>query len=172
MRLVVTGSRGFAEPDEPFGPPDHIAENFLCSVLDGIWSNAVMGYMTVDMCGFTIIQGGCPTGADRIAKWWAENSPTHSYTEFPEDRSDVTKYPDQPPFDHIQKDADWDKYGKAAGPIRNGEMIDTLMDGDPKEERLVVGFVHLPLEDSRGTYNCIAQAQEAGVPNFVVRYYR
>ena len=52
-----------------------------------------------------IVSGGCPTGADRAAKWWAEGMPTDEvvYKEFP---------------------ADWDKHGKAAGPIRNRQMAE------------------------------------------------
>lgn len=50
--------------------------------------------------------------------------------------------------------ADWEKYGKAAGPIRNREMLDR---GRPD---YVVAF---PLGDSRGTRDMIRQARAAGV---------
>ncbi len=51
--------------------------------------------------------------------------------------------------------ADWNAFGKAAGPIRNGQM---LRDGQPE---LVVAFRH---SSSRGTQNMIDQATKAGVP--------
>jgi hypothetical protein len=57
-----------------------------------------------------IVSGGCPTGIDRIAIEIAkieskENNFVRSVT-----------YKDFP--------ADWDKYGKAAGPIRNREIVE------------------------------------------------
>lgn len=49
--------------------------------------------------------------------------------------------------------ANWSKYPKAAGPIRNKKM---LVDGKPD---LVIAF-----PGGKGTANMIKQAQEAGVP--------
>lgn len=50
--------------------------------------------------------------------------------------------------------ANWDKYGKAAGPIRNKQMLD---EGKPD---LVIAFM---AKDSRGTKNMVDQATKAGV---------
>jgi len=50
--------------------------------------------------------------------------------------------------------ADWDKHGKAAGSIRNQQMLD---EGKPD---LVVAF---PTKNSRGTYDMIRRAKLAGV---------
>lgn len=50
--------------------------------------------------------------------------------------------------------ADWDKYGKGAGHIRNKQMLD---EGKPD---LVVAFM---AKDSRGTKNMVDQATKAGV---------
>lgn len=50
-----------------------------------------------------IMHGDCPTGADRIANDWAEAKGIK-----------VDRHP-----------AQWEKYGKAAGPIRNTEMVRT-----------------------------------------------
>lgn len=48
-----------------------------------------------------IIEGGCPTGADRLARLWAKLNHVELITE----------------------KADWDKHGTAAGPIRNSKMV-------------------------------------------------
>ena len=55
--------------------------------------------------------------------------------------------------------ADWNKYGKAAGPIRNGEMLRL---GKPE---LVIAFL---ARESRGTKNMLDQAKKAGVEVMVV----
>lgn len=56
--------------------------------------------------------------------------------------------------------ADWDKHGRAAGPIRNQQMLD---EGKPC---LVVAF---PTEKSRGTWDMIRRAKKAGVETLVFR---
>lgn len=50
--------------------------------------------------------------------------------------------------------ADWDRHGRAAGPIRNGQMVALGADE-------CAGF---PLGVSRGTYGCMRLAREAGIP--------
>ena len=76
-----------------------------------------------------LIEGGAG-GADFMARKFAE------WTGIP-----VQTFP-----------ADWDKHGKAAGPIRNQHMLDA---GKPD---LVVAF-----EGGRGTDDMIARAERAGV---------
>lgn len=56
---------------------------------------------------FILVHGGCPTGADRMADRYARD------TRLPE------------PEVHF---ADWSRWGKAAGPIRNQEMADIRPD--------------------------------------------
>lgn len=56
-------------------------------------------------------------------------------------------------------EADWNKHGKAAGSIRNKQMLD---EGKPD---LVIAFL---APNSRGTKNMIAQATKAGVPVKVI----
>lgn len=51
--------------------------------------------------------------------------------------------------------ADWKKYGRAAGPIRNNEMLDS----DPD---VVLAF-HDSLETSKGTKHCVEQALKRGM---------
>lgn len=64
--------------------------------------------------------------------------------------------------DHDQFTADWENFGKAAGPIRNQQMLD---EGTPD---LVLAFVNKPLAESRGTADMVSRAIKAGVPVYVV----
>lgn len=83
-----------------------------------------------------LMHGDCPTGADQIASdCWKRNG-------LPED-----PHP-----------ADWDRHGRAAGPIRNQHMVDIGAD-------VVLAF---PLGKSPGTRGCIKAARAAGLP---VRIY-
>lgn len=84
----------------------------------------------------TIIEGEAK-GADFLARVWA------IYEQHP-----FEAYP-----------ADWNKFGKAAGPIRNKQMLD---EGKPDK---VLAFLK---KGSIGTANMIKQAQAAGVPVIVV----
>lgn len=52
--------------------------------------------------------------------------------------------------------ADWDKYGKMAGPIRNKLMLNENPD--------LVLAIHPNLKDSKGTMNCIKQALDRNIP--------
>jgi hypothetical protein len=58
--------------------------------------------------------------------------------------------------------AEWKKYGKAAGPIRNKRMLDEY------KPDLVVAF-HNHIEDSKGTADMISQAKIAGVEFKVIK---
>ena len=79
----------------------------------------------------TIVHGACPTGADAIADF-------ATYWGW-----EVERHP-----------ADWRKHGKAAGPIRNQEMVDAGAD-------ICLAF---PLGESRGTRDCMRRAEAAGIP--------
>lgn len=83
-----------------------------------------------------IIEGGA-RGADRMAATYAR-SKSIKFTEFP---------------------ANWEKHGKAAGPIRNIQM---LKEGVPD---LVVAFMG---PNSRGTAHMVSIAQKAGVETIVI----
>jgi Protein of unknown function (DUF2493). len=80
-----------------------------------------------------LIEGEAP-GADTMARQWAEDRGVP-----------FAPYP-----------ANWDKFGKAAGPIRNAEM---LASGKPQ---LVIAFAH-DLDKSRGTRDMVTKARAAGV---------
>jgi len=80
--------------------------------------------------GVTVIHGGA-TGADRWADEWAVTNwlPIKEYK------------------------ADWKAHGKAAGPIRNQQMLD---DGKPD---VVIAF-----SGGKGTADMISRAEKAGLP--------
>lgn len=60
--------------------------------------------------------------------------------------------------------ADWKRFGKQAGPIRNQEMIETMAEeGTPVE--LVLAF---PIPESRGTWDMVERAVFNRIP---VRVY-
>jgi hypothetical protein len=77
----------------------------------------------------TVVIEGCAAGADRLAEGWAKLAGV-TLIHFP---------------------ADWRKHGKAAGPIRNKQMLGAFPD-------VVVAF-----PGGRGTENMVAQAIAAGV---------
>ncbi len=60
--------------------------------------------------------------------------------------------------------ADWTKYGRAAGPIRNKQMVDYIV---PFENRLVIAFVN---ENTHGTKNTISQAKKLSIPVIEIPY--
>lgn len=57
--------------------------------------------------------------------------------------------------------ADWKKHGKAAGPIRNNQM---LKEGEPD---LVLAF-HSNIEESKGTKHMVKIARKAGIEVIIV----
>lgn len=83
----------------------------------------------------TLIEGG-GKGADSVAFDWA--------------RDEYLR------VDHLSFPADWDTYGKAAGPIRNQQMLD---EGRPD---LVLAFTS-NLKESKGTKDMVTRAAKAGV---------
>lgn len=56
--------------------------------------------------------------------------------------------------------ADWNTYGKAAGPIRNSQM---LREGKPD---VIVGF-HYNVSESKGTRDMLTRAKASGKPTFI-----
>lgn len=85
----------------------------------------------IDWDEVVIVHGDCPTGADAMAQKFAEE--TGIATE---------RHP-----------ADWNKHGRAAGPIRNKQMVDLGAD-------IVLAF---PKGKSAGTRGCTKLAQDAGL---------
>ena len=85
----------------------------------------------LDGVKMSVLIEGCAAGADTLANRYAREHGIH-----------IEHHP-----------ADWNKYGKAAGPIRNRQM---LVEGKPD---LVIAF-----PGGRGTANMVEQARNAGVP--------
>src|SRR6266702_4671476 len=105
-RVLVFGSRDWDDPAA------------VHAVLDGLYTEATVGHLSVELATFTVIEGGA-TGADAAAAWWAEHSPMHSHNE----------HPDDPAFNHLQFPANWPPKGSprwayaTAAHDRNQRMV-------------------------------------------------
>ena len=103
---------------------------------DRDWTDALMiEVAVVKLPSNTVIIHGACRGADRIAGREGER---HGF--------EVIPFP-----------AEWDKYHKAAGPIRNEQMIN---EGLPD----IVYAFHDHLDQSTGTRDMIDKAESAGIP--------
>lgn len=89
----------------------------------------------IEGAGGREVDGKVERGADLLAREWAVA------------RGDVSV---------IEVEADWDKYGRGAGPIRNAMMLKILLAAD--ERRVVIAF---PGGD--GTADMCGRAAKAGV---------
>jgi hypothetical protein len=81
-----------------------------------------------------VVIDGAAAGADTMAHEWAD---AHGYA--------TLRFP-----------AEWAKYGRAAGPVRNRQMI---VEGHPD---LVIAF-HRDLVNSKGTKDMVRQARGHGI---------
>lgn len=133
MRVIVTGSRTWSDTET--------IRRALCEIADGYphdWNDQ----------GIVLVHGGCntnngrathspPRGADAIAnalwKSWGMTVEIHK--------------------------AKWSQHGRAAGPIRNKDMVDRGAD-------LCIAFI---LDESAGATDCVRRATEAGIPVHVYR---
>lgn len=111
---------------------------------DRAWRNRrpiseTMATLKLNLGEFTVVEGEAP-GADSMSRSVAEL----------EHNLPVSKFP-----------ADWDLYGKAAGSIRNTQMLKERGGADG-----VVAF-HMNIDQSKGTLNMLQQAQKAGIPNWL-----
>ncbi len=86
VRIIVCGGRDYADRE-------HVYD--------------VLRFIHIKRGIAEIIQGECPTGADRFAREWAVNMGVK-----------LTRCP-----------ARWDLHGKRAGPIRNRQMLELKPDG-------------------------------------------
>lgn len=86
-----------------------------------------------------LVHGDCPTGADAIADYVADKLGLSVHT-FP---------------------ADWSRWGKLAGPMRNKRMVEYVASCRDNERVVVLGFL---MPDSRGTVGTINLARQAKLP--------
>jgi hypothetical protein len=105
---------------------------------DRNWKNKkVLDYFLGRLPITELIHGGCK-GADMLAAAWAAEH------EIP----------------CREFEADWDKHGKAAGPIRNRQMLD-------ERPKIVVAF-HDFLPNSKGTRDCVTEAKKRGIVTVLI----
>jgi hypothetical protein len=96
----------------------------------------VLNNISIDHFGaIEVVIEGEARGADTLAREWAE-----------ENGIQVEPYP-----------ADWNRYGRAAGPIRNQQM---LAFGKPT---YAVAFFDRPRNESKGTADMVRRLEMAGV---------
>lgn len=133
MRILAFGSRDWTSQDAVDYKLDRLLGIYLASPPEFYW---------YDGDYFTIIQGEA-RGADSMAKdWFFRNNDKYM---------DLKRYP-----------ADWDQYGKKAGPIRNQKM---LYEGKPT---YFVGFI---LNESPGSMDMLSRLQDFRIPGEVVYDY-
>jgi hypothetical protein len=126
--ILVSGSREYARPDL-IGEGRRLIGDALAQAVRETVADEV------------VIRHGRCRGADMIADEWAcEMRRLGRHVEID------------------SRPADWDRYGKAAGFVRNGQMVDEGAD-------ICLAF---PIGMSPGTWDCVARAQAAGIP---VRIY-
>ena len=61
----------------------------------------------------------------------------------------------------VVHEADWDRYGKSAGPRRNTEILDSA------QPNIVVAF-HEDIENSKGTKDMLKQAKCRSIPTILI----
>jgi len=86
----------------------------------------------------TVVEGQCPHGgADLAAEAWAKSTAFGGHHVY-----------------HDPFPANWKELGKRAGVIRNQRMVDA-------RANICLAF---PTIESRGTWDCVRRAKEAGIP--------
>lgn len=145
-RVLVCGSRTYGHTSSPadiaaIQERDH--KHLPSSVIAAKTLFAHLNMLRDELSyqgGMVLIEGGAP-GADGLAAAWAAN---------------VLRYQQGGVLAHEQYPADWERHGKAAGPIRNQQMLDTGID-------LCLAFIDKPLEESKGTKDMVTRCRDAGV---------
>lgn len=113
----------------------------ICGSRDFVDRPTMLYFARTFLNGDVLIEGGAK-GADTLARRCVEALGMQVR---------VLEYP-----------ADWETYGKAAGPIRNQIMLDQ---GRPD---IVLAFPTKPLDESKGTADMVRRAKTAGIPTYVV----
>lgn len=137
FRVLVTGSRSWLGVHKIAGQLDLIP-----------WRSDASGRLVV------VVHGDCPTGADRIARDWAERRNADGWR-----------------VEHEPHPADWNSLGRGAGFARNAAMVRTNAD-------VVLAFARRcelpgpcrydgrllpPGHFTHGTHDCVTRALGAGL---------
>lgn len=124
MKILVCGGRDFGASKQKG------IEKPIYEVAMKMWLIGALDMLWKLHGPFELVHGACSTGADKLADEWAKirGVTTHRHP------------------------AMWETHGKAAGPIRNGEML---------RQHNIDFVVAFPGGD--GTKNMIEQAEAAGV---------
>lgn len=109
----------------------------LESILDDVLADHNLGYTEVE-----VVSGGCPSGADALGELYAA---THNIQ--------CSRFP-----------AEWDRFGKAAGPIRNSQMVNYAGES---QKPIVVAFSN---STTRGTNDTIKKANKLGIEIVNIQY--
>jgi hypothetical protein len=115
------------------GSRDLTDKEIVWGALSGVLETFIES-MGPDEWDITLIHGGA-AGADTLAAEWAAEHAVKTERYNPQ----------------------WGLYGKAAGPLRNQQMVNTGAD-------ICVGFL---AKGSRGTADCLKRAEKAGIPTVV-----
>lgn len=150
MRILVCGGREFGDlaeyrEEQHHKPDSYIVRKkekeykFIFDTLESIAREFLYNYPSEERMLPSEIEiiSGCAKGADSVGVDWAAAN-WLPCRQFP---------------------ADWETHGKAAGPIRNQQMLD---EGKPD---LVVAF-----PGGRGTADMVRRAKKAGVEVRVIEY--
>ena len=97
--------------------------------------NEKLDFIKLNICDVRLIVSGGAPGVDSMAERFAKDND----------------------IDLKVFKADWNKYGKSAGPIRNSEIVDTCT--------VMIAFVAL---DSVGTYDSINKARTKKIPVYEI----
>ena len=125
MRVLITGSRNYGEFKTTKGEP----RDRKLAIDEMKFLNVVLHFYKPTY----IIQGGA-TGADHMARRWANaNNVEHTEMKFR---------------------AEWNKYGRGAGPIRNTMMLD--------ENKDLIDLV-IAFDGGDGTANMVMQSKKRGI---------
>lgn len=120
-----------------FGDPDRVEKELRNVIESDPWER------------FEVVHGDYPTGADTQA------------AEALDRINEEFNQNGWPPVAHTRMPANWTRYGKLAGPMRNKAMVDHVT-ASPGE-KLCLSFWETG-ELNKGTRNCVAYALEAGLP--------
>ena len=104
-------------------------------------SDTLSAFSSNDNAKTLIIHGGC-SGVDMLADGVAKKL-NFSISTFP---------------------ANWSKYGRAAGPVRNAQMVEEVLKYKKNKniDTVVIAF-HGCLDKSKGTKNCVKLALKKGI---------